>query len=292
MAIALKVGIIGGSGLDDPDILENRKDRYVTTPFGEPSDALIEGTISGVPCILLARHGRRHNIMPGNVNFRANVWALKESGCTHILASNACGGLQEHTHPGDIVVLNQLFDRTHNRKQTFYDGEPGHPVGVVHLSAADPYCEETRKVLIEAARKFIPSIYTPGQVRSEHDEPHLHTTGSCVTIEGPRFSSRCESEMFHSWGIDVINMTNVPEVILAKEAGLSYATLAIVTDYCAWRKTREGVNVEEVVKNFKKSANTVKGILIEAIKLLSTRDWTDVVTANRALAENSRQDIH
>ncbi|VDM33574.1 unnamed protein product [Hydatigera taeniaeformis] len=288
----IKVGIIGGSGLDDPRILENQSAYFATTPFGEPSDELLEGTISGVPCVLLPRHGRRHSIMPGNVNFRANIWALKEAGCTHVLASNACGGLQEYTRPGDLVVLDDFFDRTQNRKQTFYDGEPGHPVGVVHLPASSVYCERTRKVLIRAAMRFMPDTYIPGDTRPENDVPRLHLKGSCVTIEGPRFSSRCESKLFHSLGFDVINMTNVPEVILAKEAGLCYATLAIVTDYCAWHDSRDAVKVETVIENFKKSAETVKNTLVEAIKLLKTEEWDDLIATNRDVAERSRQDVH
>nr|CDS29773.1 methylthioadenosine phosphorylase [Hymenolepis microstoma] len=288
----IKVGIIGGSGLDDPNILENQEEINVDTPFGKPSDALLKGTICGVPCVLLPRHGRKHNIMPGNVNFRANLWALKQAGCTHVLASNACGGLQEHTHPGDLVVLDDFFDRTHNRKQTFYDGESNHPEGVVHIPCGEIYCQRTREVLTKAAKKYVPKIYVPGQRRVEQDGPHLHLKGSCVTIEGPRFSSRCESKIFHRDGFDVINMTNVPEVILAKEAGLSYAALAIVTDYDAWHESHEAVSVETVVANFKKSAETVKNIFIEAIKLLKEEKWDDIIAVNKTFAEKARQDVH
>ncbi|VDN15616.1 unnamed protein product [Dibothriocephalus latus] len=251
----MKVGIIGGSGLDDPEILENQKEIHVTTPFGEPSDALLEGTIAGVPCVLLARHGRKHSLMPANINFRANIWALKSVGCTHVLASNACGGLQEHTKPGDLVVLDQFFDRT------------------------------------QAARKHVANVYEPGKPRTA-EGPHLHTTGSCVTIEGPRFSSCCESRVFHSWGLDVINMTLVPEVVLAKEAGLCYSSIAIVTDYDSWKASEVPVSVEVVIANFKKTAETVKKVFVEAIKLLQTKDWTKTVLKAQALAEQSRQDVH
>ncbi|KAM7539370.1 hypothetical protein Aperf_G00000052593 [Anoplocephala perfoliata] len=292
MSSGIKVGIIGGSGLDDPNILENQKEVSIETPFGNPSDALLEGTICGVPCVILPRHGRKHNIMPGNVNFRANLWALREVGCTHVLASNACGGLQEYTRPGDLMVLDDFFDRTHNRKQTFYDGEPGHPEGVVHIPCAEIYCKRTREVLTKAAMKYVPNTYSPGQQRTDEDAPHLHLKGCCVTIEGPRFSSRYESKLFHCWGLDVVNMTNVPEVILAKEAGLSYAALAIVTDYDAWHEKREAVSVETVVANFKRSAETVKNIFIEAIKLLNEESWNDVIAINKTFAEKSRQDVH
>ncbi|KAL7058031.1 hypothetical protein AAHC03_017023 [Spirometra sp. Aus1] len=288
---SLKVGIIGGSGLDDPKILENQKEVRVTTPFGEPSDALLEGTISGVPCVLLARHGRKHSIMPANVNFRANIWALKSLGCTHVLASNACGGLQEHTRPGDLVVLDQFFDRTQGRASTFYDGKPGSPVGVVHLPCATPFCPETRQIMIEAGRKHVSNVYEPGKPRTA-EGPHLHTSGSCVTIEGPRFSSRCESRVFHSWGLDVINMTLVPEVVLAKEAGLCYSSIAIVTDFDSWKESEVPVSVDVVISNFKKSAETVKKIIVEAVQLLKSKDWTNLVLKTQALAEQSRQDVH
>lgn len=286
----LKVGIIGGSGLDDPKILTNQCERHVKTPFGDPSDVLLEGTIEGVPCVLLPRHGRKHTIIPSSINYRANIWALKEAGCTHVLGSNACGGLQEHTRPGDLMIVDQFFDRTTKRAQTFYDGTPGGPVGVVHLSVAEPFCSQTREILTMAAKKIVPDVCIPGTKRQKEGS-HLHLHGSAVTIEGPRFSSRCESKLFHSWGCDIINMTLVPEVVLAKEAGLCYATLAMVTDHDSWKEGERVVSVDQVVKTFKENAEKVKLIIIETVKLLKTKDWTSLVKENRALAEASRQDI-
>ncbi|CAH8288755.1 unnamed protein product [Heterobilharzia americana] len=144
----VKVGIIGGSGFNDPNLFKQVKVRTVTTPFGNPSDVLTEGYVGDVPCVVLPRHGRQHLILPSEVNYRANIWALKEAGCTHILATNACGSLQENIHPGDFVVLNQFYDRTVGRELTFYGSRPGAMKGVLHMPMGDPFCEETRQVSI------------------------------------------------------------------------------------------------------------------------------------------------
>ncbi|XP_039615097.1 S-methyl-5'-thioadenosine phosphorylase isoform X3 [Polypterus senegalus] len=148
-----KIGIIGGSGLDDPDILEGRSEKYVETPYGKPSDALITGKIKNVECVLLARHGRQHNIMPSNVNYRANIWALKEEGCTHLIVTTACGSLREEIQPGDIVIIDQFIDRTTKRHQTFYDGSTTCPLGVCHIPMAEPFCSKTREVCVDKVLK-------------------------------------------------------------------------------------------------------------------------------------------
>ncbi|PSN31286.1 hypothetical protein C0J52_22287, partial [Blattella germanica] len=192
------IGIIGGTGLDDPDILEDRQEKTVCTPFGSPSDVLIEGKIGGVDCVLLARHGRKHNFSPSNINYRANIWALKEVGCTHVLASTACGSLREEIKPGELVLMGSFIDRTTSRKQTFYDGAPNSPVGVCHIPMEPAYCPATAKVLLESAEAL---------------NLKVHPSVVCVVIEGPRFSSIAESRMYRSWGGDIINMTNVPELL-------------------------------------------------------------------------------
>ncbi|XP_055780082.1 S-methyl-5'-thioadenosine phosphorylase-like isoform X2 [Salvelinus fontinalis] len=226
-SMQIKIGIIGGSGLDDPDILEGRTEKYVDTPYGKPSDALIMGKIKNVECVLLARHGRQHTIMPTDINYQANIWALREEGCTHLLVTTACGSLREEIQPGDIVIIDQFIDRTTKRAQTLYDGRPTSPPGVSHIPMAEPFCTRTREVLLEVARGL---------------GVKCHPQGTVLTIEGPRFSSRAESLMFRQWGADVINMTSVPEVVLAKEAGLCYASIAMATDYDCWKEHEEAVS--------------------------------------------------
>ncbi|RTG86635.1 5'-methylthioadenosine phosphorylase [Schistosoma bovis] len=237
-----QVGIIGGSGFDDPDLLQEAKVRTVTTPFGNPSSFLTEGFVEGVPCVVLPRHGKEHLLPPSEINYRANIWALKELGCTHILATNACGSLQKDKKPGDFVVLNQFYDNTRNRELTFYGSGPGSLKGVLHMPMADPFCEETRQVLIKAAKNL--SLTIRDKTCSSDtiiNHPCVHTEGSVITINGPRFSTRCESLLFQKWGFDLINMTLVPEVSLAREAGLSYASIAIVTDFDCWKADEEHV---------------------------------------------------
>ncbi|XP_060782641.1 S-methyl-5'-thioadenosine phosphorylase [Neoarius graeffei] len=270
--LPVKIGIIGGSGLDDPDILEGRTERYVETPFGKPSDALILGKIRDVECVLLARHGRKHSIMPSNVNYRANIWALKEEKCTHILATTACGSMKEDIKPGDIVLIDQFIDRTTKRAQTLYDGELSSPPGVSHIPMAEPFCSRTREVLSEAVRSLGVSF---------------HESGTMICIEGPRFSSRAEALMFRQWGADVINMTTVPEVVLAKEAGLCYAAVAMVTDTDCWKEHAEEVSVDKVMKTMKENANKASSILLTAIPLISQQNWEETLSQHQAMALSS-----
>ncbi|XP_018428941.1 PREDICTED: S-methyl-5'-thioadenosine phosphorylase [Nanorana parkeri] len=270
-ALSVKVGIIGGSGLDDPDILEGRSEKYVDTPFGKPSDALILGKIKNVDCVLLARHGRQHTISPTNVNFRANIWALKMEGCSHILVTTACGSLREEIQPGDIVLIDQFIDRTTKREQTFYDG--AHCLaGVCHIPMAEPFCSKTREVIEEGARKL---------------GIKCHTKGTVITIEGPRFSSKAESNMFRLWGADVINMTTVPEVVLAKEAGICYASVAMATDYDCWKEHEEAVSVDRVLKTLKENANKATSIFLTAIPQIAAMDWSDALQSTKKMVEMS-----
>lgn len=182
-------------------------------------------------CFSIFSHGRKHTIMPSHVNYRANVWALKQEGCTHIVVTTACGSLQEQMVPGDIVILDQFIDRTHKRETTFYDGKPGSPSGICHLQMDRPFCERTRQLLIKACQQL---------------GFKYHDKGVMITIEGPRFSSKAESVMFQSWGADLINMTTVPEVCLAKEAGLCYASIGLPTDYDCWKDTGEPVSANVI----------------------------------------------
>ncbi|CAG9835024.1 unnamed protein product [Diabrotica balteata] len=272
MALSIKVGIIGGTGFDDPDILKNRKEKTVSTPFGNPSDSLILGEIDGVPCVLLARHGRKHDLMPSDVNYRANIWALKEEGCTHIIATTAVGSLQEHYKPGGLVLVDSFIDRTTNRKQTFYDGEPGHPVGVSHIPMEPAYCQKTRELILEVAEKLGISIMK---------------TGTIVTIEGPRFSTKAESKMYRSWGGDIIGMTQVPEVVLAKEAGICYANVALVTDYDCWRDSGVKVCVPEVMKTFRENISKVIKLVLSIVPKIGETDWNKTITELQEVQQSS-----
>jgi len=269
----IKIGIIGGTGMDDPALMQHRTEKCVHTPFGQPSDALICGVIGGVECVILGRHGRKHTLSPTNVNYRANLYALKKEGCTHVLASTACGSLQEDKRPGQIVLLDQFIDRTTRRQQTFYDGTQGEFTGVSHVPMAHPFCEQTRKVLLDGIRSL--------------DLDH-HPKGTLVAIEGPRFSTRAESFMFRTWGADVIGMTLVPEVVLAKELGLCYASVALVTDYDCWRDDdAEHVSVDSVLKVMKHNAINATKLFLHVIPKMAAMDWTETITQNQTEAASA-----
>ena len=241
----VKIGIIGGSGLEDPKILRNAKEIEVDTPYGKPSSHLITGKIKNAEVVILSRHGKKHGIMPTNVPNQANIHALKEQGCTHIIVTTACGSLKEGIKPGDFVFIDQFIDRTTKRKSTFYEKDH-----VCHIPMAEPFCPNLRSLLGETA-----------------DELGLsnHKKGTVVTIEGPRFSTKAESHMFRQWNADVINMSTVPEVVLAREAGICYASVAMSTDYDTWHSTEEDVNIQLVLQTMKKNAENVKKLVIAAI---------------------------
>jgi len=249
----MKIGIIGGSGLDDPKILQDAKEIDVETQYGKPSSQLTTGTIDGVDVVLLARHGRRHTIPPTQVNFRANIQALKDQGCDCILATTACGSLKHEIGRGDFVILDQFIDFTRHRKITYYEEFPAGGENAKHTAMPDPFSEKLRKVLIKSAKEL--GIKT-------------HEKGTVVTIEGPRFSTRAESKMFRVWGADVINMSVAPECILANEAGIPYAAVAMSTDYDSWKEDEKPVTWEEILETFNKNVDKVKKLLIETIKKL------------------------
>lgn len=244
----VKVGIIGGSGLDNPKILKNVKDIEVDTPYGKPTSSLKLGKIKGVDVVLLARHGRKHTIPPTQVNFRANINALKEQGCTHILTTTACGSLREEIGRGHLVVLDQFIDFTRHRPVTFHEEfEPGK---MVHTPMAEPFDKDLRELLIKTCKEL--KIF-------------CHEKGIVITIEGPRFSTKAESKMFRIWGADVVNMSIAPEVILANEAGIPYAAIAISTDYDCWKEDEEPVTWEAVLEIFKANVEKVTNLLINTI---------------------------
>ncbi len=240
-----RIGVICGSGLDNPEIVKEAEEMVVETPYGSPSSAIICGAIGRVPVAILSRHGRKHSIHPSAVNYRANVWALKSVGCMHVLATTACGSLKEAIKPGHIVLLDQFIDRTSKRTATFYDEGQ-----VCHIPMSEPFCPRLRQDLEEAARRLA---------------VEYHRSGTTVTIEGPRFSSKAESRLFRSWGCDVVNMTTVPEVALAREAGVCYAAVAICTDYDSWHDTEAPVSTQMVLHILEQSAETVIRLLVEAL---------------------------
>lgn len=243
-----KIGIIGGSGLDDPDFFEDAHMVEVSTPYGPPSSRLKCGKIGGSEVALLSRHGRQHVHTPSGVNYRANIHALKEHGCDCILATTACGSLREEIDRGHLVILDQFIDFTRHRDITFHDRfEPGN---AVHTPMADPFDENLRGALIESCR-------AEGVVH--------HEKGTVITIEGPRFSTRAESNMFRIWGADVINMSIAPECVLANEAGIPYAAVAMSTDYDCWKTDEEPVTWEEILKVFNENTKKVTSVLMNAI---------------------------
>ncbi|MCF7927667.1 MAG: S-methyl-5'-thioadenosine phosphorylase [Spirochaetales bacterium] len=246
-----KIGIIGGSGLDNPDILKEPQDIEVATPYGPPSSPLKTGVIGGNEVAILARHGREHTIPPSQVNYRANIHALKDAGCSAILATTAVGSLREEIGRGHFVILDQFIDFTRHRAITFYDSfEPHTPV---HIPMAEPFSRELRSLLIEKGKEL---------------KLEVHQKGTVITIEGPRFSTRAESHMFRGWGADVINMSIAPEVILANEAEIPYAAVAMSTDYDCWKEDEEPVSWEAVLQVFKENAEGVTKLLVQSISSL------------------------
>lgn len=244
----VKIGIIGGSGLDNPDILENAKDIEFSTKYGKPSASLKTGKIAGVDVVLLARHGREHTIPPTQVNFRANVQALKEAGCTHIIATTAVGSLKEEIGRGDFVIIDQFIDFTRSRNLSFHEKfEPHRPV---HTPMAEPFDKELSKRLGDSCE----------ELNLKH-----HKKGTVITIEGPRFSTKAESHMFRAWGADIINMSIAPECALANEAGIPYAAVAMSTDYDCWKDDEEPVTWEAVLATFKENVEKVTKLLITTI---------------------------
>ncbi|MDR0313663.1 MAG: S-methyl-5'-thioadenosine phosphorylase [Treponema sp.] len=242
------IGIIGGSGLDNPDIFTNPRDEKISTPYGEPSSALKHGTIEGVEVLILARHGREHTIPPTQVNYRANIAALKAAGCSHIVATTAVGSLREEIRRGDLIIIDQFIDFTKQRKMTYNESfEPQKPV---HCPMADPYDKRLRRILIDEC-KFLGYPF--------------HDHGTVVTIEGPRFSTRAESHMFRTLGADIINMSIATETILANETGIPYAAVAMSTDYDSWRSDEEPVSWEAVLKVFNENAARVTSLLKSVI---------------------------
>ncbi|MBI5218219.1 MAG: S-methyl-5'-thioadenosine phosphorylase [Bacteroidia bacterium] len=244
-----KIGIIGGSGLENLNIFTDAQDVQVDTPYGNPCSTLRTGKIHGKEVAILSRHGRQHSIPPTQVNNRANIWALKHTGCTHIIATTACGSLREEIGRGDMVFPDQFIDFTRHRSVTFFETfENGN---LKHTPMGDPFSAELREMFVRCANDLVLKY---------------HSCGTVITIEGPRFSTRAESNMFRTLGADIINMSTAPECILANEAGIPYGTIALSTDYDCWKTDEEPVTWEEVLKVFKQNTENVTKLLIEVIK--------------------------
>jgi 5'-methylthioadenosine phosphorylase len=247
----IRIGIIGGSGLENPEILKSSEEKHVETPYGIPSSSLLCGSLNGTEIVVLSRHGRLHTIPPSKVNNRANIFALKEAGCTHIIASTACGSLREEICRGDLIIPDQFIDFTRHRNITFF--EEFKPGKMNHTPMADPFNENLRSLIISTARVIGLKI---------------HEKGTLLTIEGPRFSTRAESKMFRVWGADIINMSIAPEVILANELGLPYAVIALSTDYDCWKEDEIPFSWEDVISVFNRNVNNVLRLIIEVIRVV------------------------
>ena len=250
----VRVGVIGGSGVYDMEQLKNVHEVRLDTPFGAPSDAYIVGTIDDEPVAFLPRHGRGHRISPGRLNARANIYGFKMLGVEYLISISACGSLQPENKPGDIVVPDQLFDRTRGRPLSFFDDPSVGTEGlVVHVSVAEPFCPMLSRVCADA-------VAMTGQ--------EVHRGGVFVTIEGPRFSTKAESKVFQNLGFAIVGMTAIPEAFLAREAGISYATMAHVTDYDVWHETEAPVTVEMVIRQLLANAEVAKASVVNAVRQL------------------------
>ncbi|PAX53372.1 S-methyl-5'-thioadenosine phosphorylase [Brunnivagina elsteri] len=248
-----KIGIIGGSGLYKMDALKDIKEVHIETPFGSPSDALILGTLDEVKVAFLARHGRNHTLLPTELPFRANIYAMKKLGVEYIISASAVGSLKEEVKPLDMVVPDQFIDRTRNRISTFF-GE-----GIVaHITFGEPICKNLAQVVADA----IASLNLP--------DVNLHRGGIYVCMEGPAFSTKAESNLYRSWDATIIGMTNLQEAKLAREAEIAYATMALVTDYDCWHPDHDNVTVEMVVANLHSNAVNAQKVIQEAVRQLST----------------------
>jgi 5'-methylthioadenosine phosphorylase len=274
----MRIGVIGGSGLYQMDGLEDVREERVTTPFGDPSDALIHGRLGGAELVFLPRHGRGHRYNPSEVNYRANIFALKAAGVEWIVSVSAVGSLREEIAPGEVVIIDQFIDRTSRRENTFFEK------GIVaHVAFGDPVCNTLRGFLLESCR--------------ETGATH-HDGGTYVCMEGPAFSTRAESNLHRSWGASVIGMTNMPEAKLAREAEISYATLAMATDYDCWHPHHEAVTVDQVIALVNANAALAKRIVANTVPKLvaygkpapaSTALASSIMTSPSAISPETRR---
>ncbi len=245
----VKIGIIGGSGLYQMEALKDIEEVPMNTPFGSPSDAAIVGSLDGIRVAFLARHGRHHSLMPSEIPFRANIYALKQLGVDYIISASAVGSLKEEVKPLDMVVPDQFIDRTQHRMSSFF-GE-----GIVaHIAFGEPVCDRLAEILGDA----VASLNLP--------EVNLHRGGTYVCMEGPAFSTQAESNLYRSWGASIIGMTNLTEAKLAREAEIAYATLALVTDYDCWHPMHDSVTVEMILDHLHANADHAQKVIQEVVR--------------------------
>jgi len=245
------IGVIGGSGLYEMEGFTDVKEVRLDTPFGEPSDAFITGNLDGTPMVFLPRHGRGHRLLPSEVGYRANIYGMKKLGVERIISVSAVGSMKEEIVPGHIVIPDQFFDRTVGKRSSTFFGD-----GVVgHVQFSDPVCADVSEALAQA---------------SEAVGATTHRGGTYICIEGPNFSTRAESNIYRSWGVDVIGMTNISEARLAREAEICYGTLALATDYDCWHEEHDDVSVEAVVAIIRQNVATARKIIREAVKKLGS----------------------
>jgi len=273
------VGVIGGSGLYEMEGLEEVQNITLKTPFGSPSDAFIVGRLEGVKVAFLPRHGKGHRIQPSSLNFRANIYGMKKLGVQWIIGVSAVGSMKESIHPGDMVIPSQFIDQTRGRPNTFFnDGIVG------HVSLADPVCPILSQVLYEAGKEVGAAV---------------HKDGTYICIEGPQFSTRAESRLYRTWGVDIIGMTNLPEAKLAREAEICYATIAFATDYDCWHESAEDVSIGEVLRILAQSTKIAKNVIRHAIKHLPEKREClcanalkyGLITAKKFIAEKTKKDL-
>jgi 5'-methylthioadenosine phosphorylase len=271
------VGVIGGSGLYDIEGLTGLEEVRLETPFGSPSDAFMTGELDGVKMVFLPRHGRGHRISPTEINSRANIWGMKKLGVSRIISVSAVGSMKEEIPPGDFVLIDQFFDRTRHRPDTFFED------GVVaHVMFADPICGAVRELLLEAAQGL---------------EVKVHDGGTYLNMEGPQFSTRAESLIYRTWGVEVIGMTNLQEARLAREAEIGYATVAMSTDYDCWHTDHEDVSVATVVETMKQNVGHAKELIRRAAPMVAAMGSSiadnalefAVMTAPEAISTEARE---
>ena len=265
------IGVIGGSGLYEIAGLTDVEEHDISTPFGKPSDPIVVGALQGRRVAFLPRHGQGHRILPGEVNVRANIYALKTFGVERIIAVNACGSMKKEIAPSDIVIPDQIIDRTKGRTSTFF----GNGLAV-HVSFAEPFCPQLSAVLYEAAKKTGATV---------------HKGGTYVCIEGPRFSTKAESQMHRMWNVDIIGMTAMPEAVLAREAEICYASISLSTDYDVWHETEAPVTADMVVQTVLKNVETAKKTIREAVPLIPSDRQCDCESALSVAIQTARDRI-